>query len=95
MSKQKNSEKRHVLEAEQNLARSLKLTKAERIQKAESKLAYARQTKRSKKDKETALEHKARVKLERLTKNFEEEKKQSIAKKRLSVQEEKKVLKMR
>jgi len=95
VSKQKQSDKRHVLKAEESLARSLKLTKAERIQKAEAKLAYARQTKRSNKNKETALELKARSKLERLIQNFDEEKKQSIAKKRLNVQEEKKVLKMR
>ena len=96
MSKMKASDKKHVLTAEESLTITLKLTKAERIQKAEAKLASARSARRSNKNnKETALEQKAREKLERLTKNFEDEKRKSIAKKRLNVQEEKKVLKMR
>ena len=39
VAKLKVSDKRHVLEAEESLANALNLTKADRIQKAEAKLA--------------------------------------------------------
>jgi len=96
VAKLKVSDKRYVLEAEKLLENALKLTEAQRIEKAEAKLAKAKSACRSKKtDKESDLVKKAREKLERLTKSFEDENKRSIAKRRLYVKEEKKVLNMR
>lgn len=57
-------------------------------------MATARSSRRSlKNNKETALEQKAREKLEKLMKDYEGEKKKTIAKKRYNVQQEKMVLK--
>lgn len=96
MSKQKASDKRFVQLTEESLAKALKLSKSERIQQAEAKLAFAHKVRRSNKNnKETPLEQKAREKLENLRKDFEGEKKRAISKKRYKLQQEKKVLRMR
>jgi len=87
VSKLKTVDKLYVKEAEERLAKTLKASKTEIIERAQAKLDTAKKSRRSlKNDKETALEQKARGKLERLKKDFEGERKRTIAKKRYIVQ---------
>ena len=87
VSRPKAADKLYVQEAELSLAKALKASKTEIMERALAKLNTAKKSRRSlKNDKETALEQKARGKLERLKKDFEGERKRTIAKKRYIVQ---------